>query len=179
LLVGLVVGAITGWQLGGSSPAVTQADGANQVPAQVLQELRLKATGAHGANTFAMTTGPISDAVEGLFCLDFITGDLQCFVMQTNKTAAGVFKTNILGDLPVEKGKAPAYVIVTGGIEITAVAGNARPANTIVYVADANTGKVVGYSLNWNAPLSSTGVAQAGPLNKVFTANGRAIAIRE
>ena len=56
------------------------------------EEIRLKATASHGAASFAMATGPVDDAVEGLYCLDFVTGDLTCYVLNPRTgLAAGLY----------------------------------------------------------------------------------------
>jgi len=140
------------------------------------EAIRLNATASHGASSFAMATGPIDDTVEGLFCLDFVTGDLTCYVLNPRTgRGAGLYKTNVTADLAPEKGKAPAYTLVTGGISITAgTTGNARPALSVIYVADANTGVVAGYSLDWNKQAVAAGTAQTGILKRVVYEKARA-----
>lgn len=140
-----------------------------------LDALRLQASASHGSSAFAIATGPIDGDVEGIYCLDFVTGDLICYVLnpQTGR-GAGAFKTNITSDLAPEKGKAPAYSMVTGTINIRSTTGNARPAASVVYVADGNTGWVAGYSFDWNRQAVSTGSLQAGVMKRVFYEKARA-----
>src|SRR5215470_10630689 len=60
-----------------------------------LEELKLKAMASHGADNFAIATGPVDEDVEGVFTLDFLTGDLHCFVMNPRGGGlAGAFKYN-------------------------------------------------------------------------------------
>jgi hypothetical protein len=40
------------------------------------------------------------------------------------------------------------------------VSGNVRPAQSLVYVADANTGRFVGYMLPWNRTAASYAFGQ-------------------
>lgn len=68
------------------------------------EAIRLNATASHGASSFAMATGPIDDTVEGLFCLDFVTGDLTCYVLNPRTgRGAGLYKTNVTADLAPER----------------------------------------------------------------------------
>jgi len=68
--------------------------------------------------------------------------------------------------------------MVTGNYQFSAGGGTARPASSIVYVADANSGNIVGYSLMWNSSMATRGTAQGGRLNKVVVGKGRNAAIR-
>lgn len=143
--------------------------------AQPWDELRLRAAAAHGASSFSIASGPVDEEVEGLYCLDFVTGDLTCYVLnpRTGK-AGGLFKTNVTNDLPPEKGKAPAYSMVTGTISIRGVTTNARPSASVVYVADANTGYVAGYSFEWNRAAMAAGAQQAQAMKRVLYEKARA-----
>ena len=185
LLLGLAISLPAGLVGGLTATWFTRASVADSgvagVPASVMQELKLKASGSHGAaGLLAMATGGIDEGVEGVYTLDFVTGNLQCFVLPRGQQfAGGQFKTNILGDLPAEKGKTPNYVIVTGAYSVPAVSGNVKPANSVVYVADANTGMVVAYGLPWNRTQSNSGVAQADTFTKLLTFKARDQMLRE
>ena len=92
--------------------------------------------------------------------LDFLTGELQCWVPNPRKIDGGyqaVFKANVIDSLGIEKGKAPDYILTTG--EISTVgrgASGAAPANCVCWVADCNTGRVVMYSLVFNRNAAKT-----------------------
>lgn len=145
--------------------------------AAALSELRLKATSTHGSETFAIATGPIDGEVEGLYCLDYLTGDLSCFVLSSRgKGFAGLFKTNIVKDLPPEKGKKPAYSMVTGGINFR---GSPNAPQSVVYVADANTGVWAAYSFPWAKGASAAGVTQAQQMILVTGGKARDLSLRE
>jgi hypothetical protein len=143
-----------------------------------LDELRLKASASHGSETFAIATGSIDGEVEGLFCLDYLTGDLTCFVVNPRavKNFSGLFKTNIVKDMPVEKGKKPAYVMVTGGINVR---GAPNAPQSVVYVADANSGVWACYSFTWNRSAAAAGVTQAQPMVLVNGGKARELTLRE
>ena len=66
----------------------------------MVPEFPLQAATATVGGSFAIATGMIDSDVEGLFVLDFVTGDLQCAVLnfRTGKFNA-VFRANVLQDL--------------------------------------------------------------------------------
>ena len=102
--------------------------------------------------------------------LDFTTGNLFCWVL--NQRGGGFmaqYMTNVRNDFgPLEQGRNPEYLLVTGFVNVAGGAGaDGRPADSVVYVADANSGAVVGYSLVWNRARAAAGGAQGGGLIKV------------
>jgi hypothetical protein len=149
-------------------------------PAIVFPDLPLHASASHGESSITLATGDIDGEAEGLYVLDHVTGDLQCWVVSTRRPGAfsGLFKTNVLTDLEVGADKMPKFVMVTGTYNFVSSRGTSRPANSLVYVADANTGNVVAYSVTWNSSLVASGGSQSGPLVKVVVGKGRTAAIR-
>jgi hypothetical protein len=132
-----------------------------------LAELQLKAAATHGGETFAMATGSIDEDVEGLFTLDYLTGDLQCFVINPrNGGVGGWFQTNV-SSIFSEKGKKPSYLLATGTINVAGGYGGGRPANSLCYVADANSGEIAAFTFPWVKAATSAGVAQASPMRLV------------
>jgi expansin (peptidoglycan-binding protein) len=155
LVVGLAFGAIFG-----AVVAVQFLSPRIQMP-----EMLLNATATHGAKTMATATGPISQGVEGFFVLDFITGELTCSVLNPRSGAmGGAFRANVVADLGVEQGKQPQYLMVTGAASFRTQGGNVRPAESVVYVTDANTGRYVAYWLPWNRAAEQYNFAQASPM---------------
>jgi hypothetical protein len=127
-----------------------------------------------------MATGPIDEEVEGLFTLDYLTGELQCFVINPrNYQWGGVFKANVVSDLGVQQGKKPNYVMVTGMANFQRGAAANAPAMCAVYVADANTGNFVAYGLSWNRTMARGMAPQAGALVKLGVGKARSLEIRE
>jgi hypothetical protein len=125
----------------------------------------LHASATHGGNTMAMATGPIDAGVEGLFVLDFITGELQCSVLNPRTLQlGGLYKHNVVTDLGVEIGKQPRYLLVTGAANVRSQGGNIRPAQSIVYVADTNTGNYAAYMLPWNRTAQQYNFTQTNPM---------------
>jgi hypothetical protein len=128
-------------------------------------ETILHASTAQSTESFAIATGPIDEQVEGVFMLDFLTGELTCWVIspRTGKFC-GVFRyINVPNDLQVEKAKTPKYLLATGQ---TMFRGGRMQmlGNTVLYVADANTGMVGAYGVPWDRPRANAGGTQAGAL---------------
>lgn len=113
--------------------------------------IALNATATSASDTMAIATGPISDGVEGLFTLDFLTGDLKCsFINARFGRIGGLYRRNVAADLGVAAGKQPKYLMVTGQLPLRGAVGNTRAADTAVYVCDANSGKWACYILPVN-----------------------------
>src|SRR5262245_20727960 len=168
LMLGLTIGgAVTlGVLLGQRSFLGRHSASVSAIPG--LQDLQLKAMASHGSDTFAIATGAVDDDVEGLYTLDFLTGDLQCFVINPrNGQFGGWFKANVANVLSVEKGKKPSYLITTGNINVAGGYGGQRPAASLCYVVDANTGEVAAFSFPWAKAATSAGVPQATEMRLV------------
>src|SRR4051812_48484016 len=168
----LVLGAVIGLSIGGGV-AVGVFLGRTQSQSAILPglaDMHLKASSSHGSDTFAIATGPIDDDVEGLFTLDFLTGDLTCFVINPrNGLFGGMFKANVANVLKVEKGKKPSYLMVTGTIQVAGTAGGQRPAASLCYVVDANSGDAAAFTFPWVKAATNVGVAQASEMRLVGT----------
>ncbi len=168
LVLGLLMGAILG--------AVVTAQLTNrqiQLPATLLN-----ASATSGGTTMAIATGPIQEGVEGLFILDFITGELTCSVLNPRTgQLGGAYKANVVADLGVEQGKQPQYLMVTGAANFRMGGGNVLPAESVVYVADANTGRYVAYWLPWNRVAAQQNFPQASLMQVLGTGSARNIQV--
>jgi hypothetical protein len=141
-------------------------------------EQQLHAMATHGGDSMAIATGEIDEGVEGVFILDFITGELTCQVLNARTGfLGGLFKQNVVSDLGVEQGKQPKYLMVTGSLVTRQSISNVRPARSIVYVADSNTGRYVAYMLPWNPQLANAGGAQAAAMMPIGRGSVRNVAI--
>lgn len=141
----------------------------------------LEAGTASSGKQISMATGPIDGEVEGVFVLDHLTGKLTCFIANYRALGSatipliGQFEANVTADLGLEKGKDTDYVLSVGGISALrgGNTGTSAPAMCVVYVADGNTGNVVGYSLLWNTTLAKSGRPQGGALLRIMAAKAR------
>ena len=149
-------------------------------------EIPIEATASLRNEMMAVATGPIDDRVEGLFTLDFLTGQLQCAVLYTHgprqNTFGAVFQSNVVADLDIESTKKPNYLLITGYAQLVrgrGTAGSLQPASCVAYVVDGNTGNFAAYGLPWNSNQVSRGATQATPLRLLDTGTARMAAIRE
>ncbi|MFM8172229.1 MAG: hypothetical protein ACKN81_01675 [Pirellulaceae bacterium] len=126
-------------------------------------EAFLHAAASHGTTTMAIATGSISEEAEGVFFLDYLSGDLQCWVYNPRTGGfGGKFATNVLAAMPSSKN--PEYLMVTGMAVPRQITGNARPANCIVYVMNVQEGMFAAYGVPWNRTMENAGQPQAGAL---------------
>jgi len=177
----LAAGVAIGLTLGGAmTVGVLLGQRSQSAVPSSWSDLKLKAMSTHGTDTFAIATGSVDDDVEGLYTLDFLTGDLQCFVInpRTGKFG-GWFKANVAAHLGAEKGKKPNYLLTTGMINVQGYGGNQRPAASLCYVVDANTGDVAAFSFPWAKSATAAGMAQATEMALVGKWKARDINLRQ
>jgi len=113
---------------------------------------------------FAVCTVPLNAGVEGLFMLDFETGDLSGGVINpTTGKFAGAYKHNVLQDLGFKAGQAknPRFLMVAGAAELQA-GGAATFASSVLYVTDSSTGVTAAYAIPFTAqqPLATPFIAK-------------------
>jgi len=108
--------------------------------------------------SFAVCTAPIdmANGIEGIFVLDFATGDLTGGVLNAGSGLFGTsYKWNVLGDLGFQPGQAknPRFLLVAGSAELrpNPRIGRRQLAPSVIYVTDATTGVTVAYGIPWNA----------------------------
>jgi hypothetical protein len=152
LFVGATMLAVALWQRPSSSTEV-------KLPPELL-----KASATHGTNNFAVATGQVSDEAEGVFFLDFLTGELTCWVYYPRiQQFNAKFTTNVAAALPAA-GQNPQYLMVTGDINGVIGTGNQRPGGCLVYVVEPTTGTFVAYAIPWNRAIEKQQAPQAGAL---------------
>ncbi|MFC1757674.1 hypothetical protein ACFL2H_02765 [Planctomycetota bacterium] len=131
-----------------------------------LNEKIVRADSATSNESFAMATGPIDQDVDGLITLDFLSGELQCVVLnrRTGKFN-GLFKANVSADLGVAQNT--KYLMTTGRLNSPGQGGN-----SVIYVMDTTSGNFAAYGVPWRSDLASTQNPQSGGL--ILTDVGRA-----
>ncbi len=134
-----------------------------------LLDLKQVSTAASGQN-MAVATGAVSEEAEGVFFLDYLTGDLQCLVYYPRSGAFGArYYTNVQQQMP-SSGKGAQYLMVTGSAVSTRTSSNVKPGNCLVYVTDVNSGTFAAYTVPWSKTAESSSQAQLGAL--VFVGGG-------
>ena len=163
------------WMIG-SLVATNHRTSSQQFPEQLLH-----AAATHGADSFAMATGQISDGVEGVFFLDFLTGDIRCQVINPRTAGlGGVFYHNVAVDLGVEKAKKQSFLLCTGVANLKTTGGsNIGFADSAVYVADANTGNWAVYLLPWSKNMLSNNETIRGRFQLLGTGRARELTKRD
>jgi hypothetical protein len=113
----------------------------------------LQATATQAGSNFVMATGPIDEAIEGVFFLDRVTGMLQCWVTSKNTGAFnGKFGyKNVLKDVGSTDEKNPQLLMMVGNYQ--PVGANGKLASCLVYVLNDTNGQFAVYSVPWNPML--------------------------
>lgn len=144
-LAGLALGLTFGLGVAGGVYVATRPIATTtqpSTPGALPDGFKLHAVATHGGDTMAMCTGMIDEGMEGVFLLDYLTGDLNCYVINPRNGKWGAkFGYKVAQTLEVEKGKKPAYLMCTGNLSLVRGATMKRPGDCLVYVCDANTGK--------------------------------------
>ncbi len=98
---------------------------------------------------FAMTSCPVSftDGSEAIFVLDFLTGRLAGASINTKtNTFTHSYFRNVAADFGINPQAEPQYAIITAsGKPISK--GPVQFAQSMVYIAELNSGKVIAYGL--------------------------------
>jgi hypothetical protein len=146
LSLGLVVGFVVGASLSG-----------------VLPQTPVHAVATHGQDSFAISTGLVEEDLEGIYFLDFLTGDLRGAVISTlTGKFLSFFTYNVAADLSHQGAKNPRYLMVTGIINFRRGFGNIQPGRSIIYIAEATSGQVAAYAIPWSSQLQVAGRPQTG-----------------
>lgn len=135
----------------------------------------LHAVATDRQDTLAICTCPVSDGIEGVFTLDFLTGELRGAVLNpTTKQFVLSYSANCVTDLKVETGKAPKFVIVSGDVAIS-TRGLKQYGSSAIYVADLTTGNMAAYAIPFSPQMNSSNAKAATvPLELLFAGPFRA-----
>ncbi|MDZ4820117.1 MAG: hypothetical protein SGJ20_14210 [Planctomycetota bacterium] len=107
----------------------------------------LHASATHGQENFAMCTGEVEMGLEGVFTLDFLTGELTGFVVSlTNSKFTTFYKTNVLTDMGGDV-KGAKFLMVTGIADVRQGVRPVRLGRSIIYIAELSSGKVAAYGV--------------------------------
>ena len=160
LCMGLVLGV--GVLLGAWATRVWQTP-------QLILPQNLQATATHGSDAFAIATGKVSENTEGIFFLEYLTGELTCSVIYPRTGNFGAqFRTNVTRDLGAQRRRNPNYIMVTGETMVgTGNVGAIRPSPCVVYVVDTNSGGFACYRVPWNKQLANSGQPQQGVIRLI------------
>lgn len=182
------------WMLTGFVPglalaigiAIGMAAGGDQTAADLSADpmfrgMPVRAFGSSSGESYALTTGPVDGETEAVYAIDFLTGDLYAWVYypRIGQFGAQFGPYNVTTDLKSEAGKTPSYVMVAGQSDIRGPGGQSTFANSILYVADSNSGMVAAYAIPWDRNLAAQGAPQQATFARLGLFQGRKAAIRK
>jgi len=133
-----------------------------------------RAASSMSAGSFAVCTASIDMNTDGVFILDFETGDLNGGVLNQAGKFTTSYRHNVLKDLGFKPGqvKEPKFLLVPGRVSFTGNAGN-NMAQSALYVTDAGTGATAAYGIPWNAQQATSGKPIAAELVRLDVARPR------
>lgn len=143
--------------------------------------LLLRADTASGGKSVSMATAMVDGDYECLFLLDHLTGNLYCTIINPRTgLEAAVFQNNVLTLIGQDRVGDPDFTMVTGGINLDMAGrvGNMRTAPLMCYVAEGNSGAIIGFSFSFNPQAVLNGVRQEGLLNPIWQTTFRAPQLR-
>ncbi|GAB4151450.1 MAG: hypothetical protein Tsb009_26870 [Planctomycetaceae bacterium] len=107
------------------------------------------ATGNDRDAKFGMLTTPMAPNVEGVFVLDYLTGQMTGAVLNS---ATGkfnhVYLRNVAVDFNVDPKAQPHYAFVAGQAALPRRVG-VVPGASVIYVGELSSGKVLAYGMNY------------------------------
>ena len=124
------------------------------------------ASAAAVEESFAVCTTPVGDGMEGLFMLDFETGDVSGGVLNQNTSKFTVgYRYNVLKDLGFKAGKVknPKFLLVPGQVNFMGPTAN-KLAQSVLYVTDVSTGVTAAYGVPWSTSAATGAGAGVNPL---------------
>lgn len=97
------------------------------------------------SSKFALVTAPAGSEMEGVFLLDFLTGNLQGQVLNTRigEFTRSYFK-NITADFELDPKSEPQWAVVSGMGKLAAGRGTSW-GTSLIYVAELTSGRVIAY----------------------------------
>ena len=133
----------------------------------------LHASSSDRDEKFAMLTVPVKDLqfggvrdhLEGVFVLDFLTGQLKGAVLTKTGRFTHFYVRNIAADFQVNPDATPHYAIVTGNAQLPSQ-GRSTWATGVIYVAELTTGRVAAYGFPFNEANRAVPAVALAPLDR-------------
>ena len=129
--------------------------------------------------SLSLATGRVENNIEALYGLDHLTGNLFCWILNPSSgEIAAEYQFNVKQALGVAAGEAD-YVLTTGFMDFSIQkTGSVRTAQSVAYIGEGNSGKVVGILLWYDRQALSRGEAGSGELQLISSAMTRAAGAR-
>lgn len=108
------------------------------------------ATGNDRDTNFGILTTPVASNVEGVFVLDYLTGQMTGAVLNPSTGQfSHTYARSIAKDFGVDGKAKPHYVFAAGQVALRGNRNVPYPGASVLYVGDKGSGKVVAYSMNF------------------------------
>lgn len=132
--------------------------------------MKLHASASSTGKTISLATGLVDDGDEAVYILDHLNGNLQCWLInsRTNELG-GVYRTNVLAALGGGKEGVDADLVMTTGTFEFNNRGRAIPAQSVVYVADGNSGQAAAFGFTFNKAEIQRGNVEEGELTTILS----------
>jgi hypothetical protein len=148
-------------------------------PTYLLPPIPVHAVSTASHDNFAIATGFVEDGTEGLFFLDFLTGDLKATVVNNRGPGFNAYyQYNIANDFNAAGAANPKYLMVTG-LARDIGRGGGRLASSVLYVVEATSGQLVAYGLPYSRTNQTAGKPQVGTFVPLARASLRTEFVRD
>jgi hypothetical protein len=108
------------------------------------------AVGTDRSEKFALSIVPVTEEVDAIFVLDFLTGRLQGHVMNDKFSQfSHAYFRNVIEDYDLAQNSKPVFAIV-GGNTLLVSSGPGTMAHGVVYIGELTTGLVNAYGFQYN-----------------------------
>jgi hypothetical protein len=179
LVSGVFAAAMAGGMLSGVATRwITPEGDEHPLSEGFFRAINAHATATNGQESLIIATGEIDTSIEAIYTLDTLTGELRGRVLSP---AQGRF-TIRFGYPSVAKDfegvKNPKFLMVTGIAEMRQGYRGGKLARSVIYVAEATTGKVVAYGAPWDQTKASSPQGFMAPLIPLDAFTARDAAVR-
>jgi hypothetical protein len=131
----------------------------------------LHAMATDRSGDFAIATGPVDEATEAVYFMDFLTGDLLAVVVGKNPQSGaplvtGLHRINVVQAMQLNAGTNPKFLMTTGMVDFRrgGGAGGTQPSKAVLYVAEVSSGTCGVFLIPFNMTLHKAGRPNSAPL---------------
>ena len=128
-----------------------------------LGDIKIQASATDRSDNMLLATGYVDPDLEAVYYLNQTTGRLAAGILsKRDGKFQGLFDRNINADLAevlrqkklnIQVPIAPKYTMVTGEVDAENRGGIWKVAKSVVYIAEANTGMMMVYTIPWQPTL--------------------------
>lgn len=106
----------------------------------------------------------VRDHLEGVFVLDFLTGQIKGAVLGRNGKFSHFYFRNIAADFQIDPTATPHFAFVQGTAQLPST-GRATMATGVIYIGELTSGKVAAYGFPYNDTAKPVGPFPLAPLD--------------